>query len=142
MTHGRKETEKGYYTRYRLRVLALPTCGHDFVEGANFCHICGKGVVRESFEGAIWKWIGEQDKSSYFYHALIKEEPAKWYEHDQDMLRLYLEFPDALLELQGEGEEAGDLWRTYYLNGRLHSVKGKVVYPEFNPRALRALDKP
>ena len=36
----------------------------------------------------------------------------KWYDHDEDMVKLSLRFPNYAFILEGAGEENGDLWRT------------------------------
>ena len=52
----------------------------------------------------------------------------KWYEHDEDMVKLSLRFPDYTFILEGEGEENGDLWRTIYHDGQLERLNVKIVY--------------
>ena len=52
----------------------------------------------------------------------------KWYDHDEDMVKLSLRFPDYTFILEGIGEENGDLWRTVYHNGQLEQLKVKIVY--------------
>ena len=68
------------------------------------------------------------------YHRHVKqmvsnEDYHTWYEHDNDVLALSIKFPTVLFTLTGEGENPGDLWRTYYRKGRMHKVKGEIVYP-------------
>ena len=52
----------------------------------------------------------------------------KWYEHDEDMVKLSIRFPDYTFILEGEGEENGDLWRTIYHDGQLERLNVKIVY--------------
>ena len=61
-------------------------------------------------------------------------ESDKWYDHDDDMINLSLEFPNMVFELQGEGEEKEDLWRTYYHNGLMEECAGRIVYDK--PRTI------
>lgn len=61
---------------------------------------------------------------------------TKWYEHDQDMLRLSRTFPEVLFVLSGEGEEPGDLWKCYYLGGRVQEATARVEYPPSDPDKL------
>ena len=60
---------------------------------------------------------------------------TKWYEHDQDMLRLS-DVPGGLFVLWGEGEEPEDLWKCYYLGGRVQEAPARVEYPSFDPDEL------
>ena len=52
----------------------------------------------------------------------------KWYDHDEDMVKLSLRFPEYTFILEGEGEENGDLWRTIYHDGKLERLNVKIVY--------------
>ena len=45
------------------------------------------------------------------------EEPIKWYDHVEDMIKLSKVFPETLFILDGWGEELGDLWRELYMDG-------------------------
>lgn len=60
----------------------------------------------------------------------------KWYNHEDDMRRLSQEFPNHLLILSGEGEESGDIWRHYYLNGKVQKVKAVITYEQFDHSKL------
>lgn len=64
------------------------------------------------------------------------EESCKWYEHNADMLKVSKLYPETVFILSGEGEEAGDLWKTYYLNGKLQEVTATITYDEFDPTKL------
>ena len=61
---------------------------------------------------------------------------TKWYEHDGDMLRLSRTFPEVLFVLWGEGEAPEDLWKCYYLDGRVQEAPARVEYPPFDPHEL------
>ena len=61
---------------------------------------------------------------------------TKWYEHDQDMLRLSQAFPEVLFVLWGEVEEPEDLWKCYYLGGRVQEAPARVEYLSFDPDEL------
>jgi len=56
----------------------------------------------------------------------------KWYEFDEDMLRISKKFPHAVFTLDGDGEETGDVWRKYYCNGKVQDAKAKMVYEPFD----------
>ena len=63
-------------------------------------------------------------------------EDAKWYDHDEDMMRLSSRIPDVLFSLHGDGEEQGDLWDAYYLNGRMQHCPAEIYYPPFEEAML------
>ena len=73
----------------------------------------------------IETWISEltDDPDNYYLKML---EPygdatwgmnAKWYESDEDMCRVSLAFPEVEFVLDGSGEETGDIWRDWFING-------------------------
>lgn len=61
---------------------------------------------------------------------------VKWYEHDEDMRELSKRFPETVFCLHGEGEESGDLWRTYYKNGKAQECNAKIVYDDYDENKL------
>ncbi len=77
-------------------------------------------------------------------------EGMKWYSHDHDMVALSKKYPTVVFILDGEGEEAGDLWRKFYVNGEIEthrpepwdaparpkSIEMPVYVPEPAPRVL------
>lgn len=58
----------------------------------------------------------------------LPDDDLKWYDHDEDMVKLSLRFPDYTFILEGEGEDNDDLWRTVYHNGQLEHLNVKIVY--------------
>lgn len=58
---------------------------------------------------------------------------CKWYDCEEDMLVVSESFPEVLIEVTGEGEESGDLWKAYFQNGKYQKCVAKLVYPEYNP---------
>ena len=87
----------------------------------------------------ILAWL-EQDESFSSeledFHESGMNGYTKWYEHDQDMLRLSRTFSEVLFVLWGEGEEPEDLWKCYYLGGRVQEAPARVEYPSFDPDEL------
>lgn len=63
-------------------------------------------------------------------------EPCKWYQHEEDMVRFSKEYPDTVFELTGEGEDAGDLWRKYFKNGKVQVCDAIITYPPFDESKL------
>lgn len=72
------------------------------------------------------------DSSSYTYSAC---DTIKWYDHEEDMTQLSIEFPKVLFTLDGLGED-NEQWRTYFKNGNVQDVEVKTVYGKQNMRLL------
>jgi len=61
---------------------------------------------------------------------------TKWYDHEKDMIKISKQFPGTLFVLTGEGEEAGDLWRKYFLDGGVQECYAKITYEDFDKNNL------
>jgi hypothetical protein len=84
----------------------------------------------------IKKLRGKEAQGGFYISGT---DTTKWYEHDKDMVELSEQFPSVLFELQGEGENSEDLWKTYYRGGRLQHASAIIVYPPFDVSALEPL---
>lgn len=104
----------GYYTHYELELL--------------------KGEVTEEL-------IQELENKDVIGYALeidltSCDESCKWYRHDKDMIDISKKFKEHIFKLSGEGEENGDIWVTYYKNGKLQHEKAKITFEEFDENKL------
>jgi len=61
---------------------------------------------------------------------------CKWYEHDDDMLRLSERYPMVVFTLSGEGEESGDIWKKYYCAGKVQIARAKITFDPFDKDKL------
>lgn len=61
----------------------------------------------------------------------------KWYDHESDMIAFSRKYPDVLFTLYGAGEESGDIWRQYFLNGKSQIAKAIITYDPFDETKLR-----
>jgi hypothetical protein len=131
-----------YYTRYSLAIkplyadrVMLRQCAHEVIEGAKFCHVCGKSAAAVTLEDSVWSYISGQDED--FCYGLRVEDRCKWYEFEDDMRALSKEFPNALFVLDGKGEVASDLWRGYYVAGTGYTIKAQIIFDDFNQELLK-----
>lgn len=130
----------GYYTHFNLETKALggpiefPQCEHTTVESADFCHVCGVPIGAVSIKERIEAEIGANEYMDYAFNV---GERVKWYSHEPDMRELSLSFPAVLFTLSGKGEEGGDLWRKYFLNGKCQVAKARIEYDGFIPEKLK-----
>lgn len=61
---------------------------------------------------------------------------TKWYEHEEEMLAVSRKYPSVLFTLQGQGEEADDLWRKYFYDGKVQRTEAVITFPPFDPLKL------
>lgn len=85
------------------------------------------------------QYESDWDSKYWCAHEAIEDygESRKWYEHESDMRDLSLEFPDMLFTLEGEGDEAGDLWIKYFKNGKIQKAYARIEYDEFDESKLK-----
>ena len=55
---------------------------------------------------------------------------AKWYNWEDNMPDLSKTFPHVLFQIDGEGEESGDMWRVFYHKGAKEQIKVETTYSE------------
>ena len=128
----------GYYTRFTLKWSCMPdwkpkTCGHDNAPKAKFCQECGESLEPKSMDKVIGDYI-QGDFGDFMSRSGESDDRVKWYEHEADMCKMSLEIPGVLFHLMGEGENTGDLWDLYALNGRVQKHKAEIVRKPFDPK--------
>ncbi len=69
------------------------------------------------------------------YNPLDQE--TKWYEHEEHMKAISKEYPDVIFQLNGEGEESGDVWIKYFVNGKMQKAAAKITFDEFDEKKLK-----
>lgn len=62
---------------------------------------------------------------------------AKWYGCNEDCLAVSKMFPDQLIVVEGNGEEQGDQWKSYYSNGKMQSCKAIITFEAFDESKLK-----
>ena len=93
---------------------------------------------REFIDEFVEKWESESSTGDYYGFMPIDftmseffgGEAVSWYAHDEDITRLSSEHPYLLFALSGEGEESGDIWKSWYRNGKHVTVQARIVFDE------------
>lgn len=60
----------------------------------------------------------------------------KWYDSIDDLLKVSKAVPEALIQVDGEGEESGDIWRSYYRGGKMQKANVEITYEDFDETKL------
>lgn len=77
-----------------------------------------------------------QEKIDVNYNGGQFQDSVKWYNWKDDMKAFSKKYPTVLFTLKGEGEESGDIWVAYFLNGKMQHSKAKIVYEKFDKNKL------
>lgn len=108
----------GYYTNFTLDCYD----NHAYSFDISFKTELGKALTAALHEINPYYFEDDFDLKTLSYDSW------KWYDHDEDMVKLSIRFPNYTFILEGEGEETGDLWRTIYHDGQLERLNVKIVY--------------
>lgn len=57
---------------------------------------------------------------------------GKWYDWEEDCIRVSLQYPKILIELHGVGEDLDDRWKARVQDGLCEIVKAVITFPEFD----------
>jgi len=116
----------GYYTRHRLK-LSTPT---------------GAPLTSDQILAAH-RFLNENVNARYALDLstgpteIACADSCKWYDHDEDMRAISNACPGVLFALSGDGEESGDIWTSYYLDGKGHTEKAQIIVAPFDATKLR-----
>ena len=91
----------GYYTRYDLEI--VETDNHEVDHKENLLNL---------------------ERYKYLF-----DDEIKWYDHEESLISYSKQYPTTIFKLIGEGEENGDLWHKYFVNGGMQVCKGIISYP-------------
>lgn len=107
----------GYYTEYSMKVRNISKSESERLND----------VLKEKDLIGYVFWDSYYDAS----HDTVEYssyEAQKWYDCEWDMDDISKQFPNAVFELSGEGDEYGDIWREYFKNGKHEYCRGEIVY--------------
>ena len=114
----------GYYTRHWLKIQ----------DGSKADLTCGE-ILNKTIEK-----LTELDVMDYALDEnLYPYDGVKWYDHKDHMKILSNEIKNVVFLLEGEGEESGDIWKEYWLNGRYQRCDAQIWFDEFDERKLESL---
>lgn len=121
----------GYETTYKLK-LKLPP---DATRAEPCKHCNGTGKIERTIDADIRKvWV---DNNYVSLREIIDgASSCKWYKHESDMRRVSLQFPGVLFTLHGQGENSGDVWVKYFLDGKMQHEQLPAALPPFDEAKL------
>lgn len=121
----------GYYTSYTFSIYANPDVQLVDPQANEKAAVIINQFVDKELEGMF------DDGSDGDHYIWYGTESFKWYDCDDDMKKLSSMLPDVVLKMEGSGEEEGDLWQSYFLNGKHQYCPAKITYDDFDPSKLQ-----
>lgn len=123
----------GYYSDFKFKInkkelsLRQQVEIFDFLEKDN-----NLGIITDAIEQAKYR-----DENAYKGTKLLPGEfniyEKKWYEYQEDLLRLSNKFPYLKIEVERSGEEIADVEKTWFYNGKMQT---SMVRFEFDKNEL------
>lgn len=108
----------GYVTSYELEVVQGNKGIHEILE------------KETETTGELFYAINENGETN---------ERCKWYDHEEDMIALSLRNPGILFLLNGEGEDARDIWRKYFIDGKMQEIKADITFEPYDESKLKEI---
>ena len=136
----------GYYTNYKISTQGKPL-GEGEKEALDklikeaeslpteLKKVALKGIEQE--RGNLLKDLDPETIVTSHIDYNPFEDNCKWYEHEKDMRAVSSKYPETLFLLEGEGEESGDIWKKYFLNGKMQTCKSIITFEEFDKSKLK-----
>ena len=121
-----------YYTFFELSTKDNKYKVSDII---NYMNKRNKGD--DCFYPFIYSFEDYEEDVSVTDFQLDADDVFKWYEHNGEMLELSEQFPETVFCLSGKGEESGDLWKSYYKNGKMQYCPARIVFDEFDESKLK-----
>lgn len=113
----------GYNTNYTLTVESAEK--HLVLSAAGVEEIIAE--LREESQGAQWALYDDGSTC----------ESTKWYNSATELKAFSKKYPYLRFTLRGEGEESGDIWTLYVVNGKSQLAKAVVTVEPFDPNKLQ-----
>lgn len=134
----------GYYTNYKISTQGKPFSEKEQKEIAMLK--AQANLLKGEMKKVALAGIAEREKRIIKDPVqLVKEiigynpfdEQCKWYEWKEDMIKVSKRYPLTIFIIDGEGEESGDIWKAYFLNGKHQYTKAELVFEEFDEKKLQ-----
>jgi len=107
----------GYYTNFNIKV--INEVDHDLDN------------IKEIIE----------EESGYDFeihdNEICSNGEIKWYGYGTDMVKVSKQLPEVTFQVDGHGEESGDIWRNYWKDGKVQEAKRVVTIEPFDENKLK-----
>jgi hypothetical protein len=101
----------GYYTQYDVNISGIDNANQAV-------------KIAQEYELDDYDVSGDGTKVSANFNT-------KWYGWKEESIALSRNYPRILIEINGEGEESGDIWKARIRNGVCEIINAKIVFDDF-----------
>jgi hypothetical protein len=137
----------GYYTNYTLtvdnsqvkdEVEKTKQSEIEEIQQSNISDELKKRLIKDVEKTYQTSVVTQNDVIDHLTYNPFNDQ-CKWYEHTEDMCRVSKKYPNVIFSLYGNGEENGDMWVEYFMNGKFQVEKASITYADFDPEKLIAV---
>ena len=137
----------GYYTNYTLtvdnsqvkdEVEKTKQSEIEEIQQSNISDELKKRLIKDVEKTYQTSVVTQNDVIDHLTYNPFNDQ-CKWYEHTEDMCRVSKKYPNVIFSLYGNGEEDGDMWVEYFMNGKFQVEKAVITYADFDPEKLIAV---
>jgi hypothetical protein len=134
----------GYYTNYSLhidnsqvkdKVEKKKQSEIEEIQQSNISDELKQRLIRDVEKTYQTSVVTQNDVIGHLTYSPFDEQ-CKWYEHTEDMLRVSMKYPNVIFSLYCNGEEDGDMWVEYFMNGKVQTERAVITYADFDPKKL------
>ena len=129
----------GYYTDFTLSIVVDTNAALGLETNKDQESAIVQAILRMEPEGC--SYLHAFVSSDEPIPTLLLDEPQrmKWYTYKDDMRKLSSMCGDILFKLHGKGEEEGDKWVTYFMNGRMQHCPAVITeeYGDFDSEKMK-----
>ena len=75
--------------------------------------------------------------TGYDWYSELSLGEAKWYNWQEDMVKISRNHPNTFFVLEGDGEEKGDQWKAYIKNGKMQVCEAIITFEPFDESKMK-----
>lgn len=110
----------GYLTRYKLKIKSY----QDLEEAK---------IARKAIE--TYPFDGYANSFENMYNDWT--DSFKWYDHEKELKQFSTLYPTTVFELQGNGEDQGDVWFKYFKAGKIQICQVVISFDVYDENKLQ-----
>lgn len=97
-----------------------------------------------NFDLKVFEKNSNSSEPSLNYEKIISDfvgynpfiDSCKWDNFRNDMKEISNTYKDVLFQISGVGDDVGDIWKSYFQNGKNQYCKAKITFDDFDESKL------
>jgi hypothetical protein len=103
-------------------------------------------AIQEESKGIIEQLIDDLEQESRYTFEYCDEltytlADANWHDCIADLMAVSKKHPDTLIEVYCDSSDTNDIWKAYFLNGKMQHSPAHIMFEPFDADKLRGKDE-